>query len=201
MNTLLQKSITCVGAALLTLTVNTTAFAQLCAANVETLKNVAPYKALFTALDPKISPLTTAVNSVLVAPTVPAKTAAYVNMVARIQTVLFPGIGASPRLLLAESDGTVLYDSAQIGKTVTNSTASCGPIGLVPRNSYASFCTKQVNENHNSRIAILDAQLYPCGRGLETKYSTSVNKFQFYVADRMGVYLNNRGTARYSRDQ
>ena len=200
MNTLLQKSMTCVGAALLTLTVTTTALAQVCAQNVEILKNVAPYQALFTALNPRVGALTFLVGTVVTAPTVPAKSAAYNNMVNQIQNVFYPTIGASPRLLLAESDGTVLYDSAQKGKTVVNSTASCGPIGVVPTNSYASFCSKQVNENHNSRIAILDAQLFPCGRGLETKFSTSVNKSQAGAAVRLGAYLNNRGTARYSVD-
>src|SRR5262245_7018851 len=201
MNTLLKKSAVCVGVAVLAVAVNTPAFAGQCATSVTKLLKQAPYKALFDTLHPDVDELSTAVNAMLTAATVGAKETAYNTLVTQIETVLFPGVGATPRLLLAESDGTVIYDSAQIGKTVTNSTASCGTTGSVPRNSYPSFCTKQVNENHNSRIAILDAQLFPCGLGVETKFSTSVNKFQDGVAERMGAYLNNNGTARYSADQ
>lgn len=201
MNTSLKKSAACVGAALLAVAINTAAFAAPCAFGVSKLIKQAPYQALFNTLHPNVDELTTAVDAVLTAANTAAKETAYNAMVTQIETVLFPGIGATPRLLLAESDGTVIYDSAQIGKTVTNSTASCGTTGSVPRNSYPSFCTKQVNENHNSRVAILDAQLSGCGLGLETKFSTSVNKFQAGVAERMGAYLNNSGTARYSEDQ
>jgi hypothetical protein len=201
MNTLLKKSVACVGVALLAVAVNTTAFAAVCASNVSKLIKQAPYQALSNTLHPNVAALEAAVNAVLTAANPAAKETAYNAMVTQIETVLFPGIGSSPRLLLTESDGTVIYDSAQIGKTVTNSNASCGTTGSVSRNSYPSFCTKQVNENHNSRVAILDAQLFPCGLGLETKFSTSVNKFQSGVAERMGDYLNNDGTARYSIDQ
>src|SRR5689334_5825122 len=202
MNTVLKHSMACGAAALLAVAVQTTALAA-CADNVLTLLQAAPYQPLYTTLHPRVADLRTLVNNMLKAPTVSAEATAYNTMKTQIQTVLFPGItsGASPRLLLAESDGTVIYDSAQFGKTVTNNTASCGTLGTVPRNSYASFCTKQVNENHNSRIAILDAQLYTCGLGVETKFSTSVNKTQSYVAERLGDYLDSAGTARYSKDQ
>ncbi len=202
MNTVLKHSMACGAAALLAVAVQTTALAA-CADNVLSLLQVEPYKSLNNTLHPRVPELDTLVKNMLKAPTVSAKEAAYNTMKTRIETVLFPGItsGASPRLLLAESDGTVIYDSAQFGKKVTNTTASCGTQGTVPRNSYPSFCTKQVNENHNSRIAILDAQLYTCGLGVETKFSTSVNKTQSYVAERLGDYLDSEGTARYSKDQ
>ena len=57
-----------------------------------------------------------------------------------------------------------------------------------------------MNENHNSRIAILDAQLYPCGRGVESKLSSTTETTQAYVAYRLGNYLNNAGTVRISQE-
>ncbi|QDQ38990.1 hypothetical protein E3226_000500 [Legionella geestiana] len=159
-----------------------------------------PYKNLFDTLSPKVSALGEKVESMVSAPTVLAKEARYDELVAFIEAT-FPDIGISPRLLLAESDGTVIYDSSQAGKSVVNADSSCGALGVVARNSYASFCTKQVNENHNTRIDMLNAQLWPCATGIETKFSTSVGVFQSYVGIRMGAYLNNNGTARYSQNR
>lgn len=156
-----------------------------------------PYKVLFDTLSPKVSALGEKVESMITAPTVIAKEARYGELVAFVEAT-FPEIGISPRLLLAEADGTVIYDSSQAGKSVVNTDSSCGAEGVVPRNSYASFCTKQVNENHNTRPEILNAQLWPCATGVGTRFSTSVNLFQSYVGVRMGAYLNNNGTARYS---
>jgi hypothetical protein len=201
MTTVLKQAAAGVAVTLLALAVTTTALAQDCAPGVNELLVTAPYQGLLATLQPNGDDLTAAVQAMLLAPTVGEKETAYNAMVSQIETVLFPGLGASPRLLLTESDGTVIYDSAQIGKTVTNDDANCGITGDVPRNSYPAFCTKQVNENHNSRVAILATQLFPCGLGVETKFSTSVNKIQSYVAVRMGDYLNSMGTARYSADQ
>jgi hypothetical protein len=60
------------------------------------------------------------------------------------------------------------------------------------------FTNKTVNENHNSRIAIVSAQLYPCGVGIESKLSTSTGTTESYVALRLGKHLNSAGTARLS---
>src|SRR5215510_11793137 len=103
MNTVLKHSMACGAAALLTLGVHTTALAA-CADNVLSLLTVPPYNALNNTLHPRIPTLKTLVHNMLTS--VGAKQFNYNNMVTQIQTVLFPGIGASPRLLLTESDGT-----------------------------------------------------------------------------------------------
>ena len=65
-------------------------------------------------------------------------------------------------------------------------------------NSLANFKAKAINENHNTRLAILDAQLFPCGFGLETKVSTSVGGVEVAIAKRIGAYMNSLGTVRVS---
>lgn len=96
---------------------------------------------------------------------------------------------AGKRLVITVPDGTVLYDSSK---------------GTL--NTFANFAAKRINENHNSRIAILAAQLYECGIGVETKFSTTDKTTETYVAARLGLgtaaaaasYLNNNGTVRLS---
>lgn len=65
-------------------------------------------------------------------------------------------------------------------------------------NTYQNFKNKVINENHNTRVAILDAQIYDCGVGLETKKSTTDNVVESYVAKRLGNYLDSAGTVRIS---
>lgn len=91
---------------------------------------------------------------------------------------------ASPRLLVAESDGTVVFDSSKSMAT----------------NTYTNWKAKAINENHNSRVAVFACQLFACGVGYETKYSTSVSQNQAYVAIRAGPYLNDAGTYRLSQN-
>lgn len=93
------------------------------------------------------------------------------------------------RMLVALPDGTVVLDTARPDDP-TN-TMSSG-------NSYEHFVEKTVNENHNSRVAILSAQQYPCGVGLERKVSTTTNTSETYFALRLGKHLDSSGTARLS---
>ena len=94
---------------------------------------------------------------------------------------------AGGRLLITVPDGTVLVD-----------TSRDDGIADARFNSYQNFLTKTIKENHNSRISILSAQLYPCGLGVETKRSTTTGRDEHYVAVRLGGNLNNEGTARLS---
>lgn len=93
------------------------------------------------------------------------------------------------RLLIALPDGTVVVDTAE-------------PIDFdnrLPRgNSYQHYQNKTVNENHNTRVAIMSAQQWPCGIGVESKPSTTTGTFQSYVALRLGTHLQSSGTARLS---
>jgi hypothetical protein len=100
------------------------------------------------------------------------------------------------RLLFCETDGTVIFDSAQNGKTVTVDGNS------VARNSYASFSKKLVNENHQSRLAILKSLLSASGRAYETKRSTSTGITETYVSIRLGQSTEaGMGTVRISYAQ
>ena len=93
------------------------------------------------------------------------------------------------RLLIALPDGTVVVDTFQ-------------PVdldNLLPEgNSYEHFQQKTVNENHNTRVAIISAQIYPCGVGVESKASTTTGTFQSYAALRLGGQFLSSGTARLS---
>ena len=99
---------------------------------------------------------------------------------------------AKGRLLITLADGTVVVDTSKL-----DDPANTLPAG----NSFKHFGAKTVNENHNSRIAILDSQLHVCGLGVETKLSTTDNTKESYVAIRLGAHLNNSGTARLSVKQ
>jgi NAD-dependent oxidoreductase involved in siderophore biosynthesis len=85
------------------------------------------------------------------------------------------------RILVTLPDGTVVVDTSK---------------GVL--NTYANFVAKKINENHNSRVAILDTQLFECGLGVETKKSTTDGVVETYVARRLGNYLDNSGTVRIS---
>jgi hypothetical protein len=93
------------------------------------------------------------------------------------------------RMVVTVPDGTVVLDTAR-----TDDPLNTLPVG----NSFAHFQAKTVNENHNSRIAILAAQEYPCGLGLESKLSTTTGQTETYLAIRLGNHLDSLGTARLS---
>jgi hypothetical protein len=93
------------------------------------------------------------------------------------------------RVVVTDPDGLVVVDTAKGAlNTYANFQAGANP---------ATFA-QTINVNHNSRVSILDAQQWPCGVGVETKFSNSVQTFQNYVAVRLGPYLNNSGTYRGS---
>jgi hypothetical protein len=82
-----------------------------------------------------------------------------------------PAVGLSGlRLMFCEADGTVLYDSAQ---------------GV--NNTLQMYRDKKINENHNSRLAIIKALLSASGRGYEVKRSTSTGVVETYLALRLGT--------------
>jgi hypothetical protein len=93
------------------------------------------------------------------------------------------------RVVVTLPDGTVVVDTGKpANTTVTPATGS----------TLANFKAKTINENHNTRLAILDAQQYPCGFGLETKVSTTLGLMETAVAKRLGAYMNSYGTVRVS---
>ena len=96
------------------------------------------------------------------------------------------------RLVITVPDGTVVVDTAR-----PDDPADTQPSG----NSFQHFQGKTVNENHNSRVAVFDAQEWPCGVGIEAKFSTSTGQRELYLAMRLGPHLDNNGTARLSMKQ
>ena len=94
---------------------------------------------------------------------------------------------ATGRVVVTLPDGTVVIDTARDDNTAD------------PRsNSYAHFQAKTINENHNSRLAILGAQQFACGIAVESKLSSSTGLTESYVAIRVGEHLDSLGTIRMS---
>jgi len=155
--------------------VNVDAFAAVsCAPLVVTKIATQPYKGLQDVVTPKVAQLKTSLSAV--------KDVATYNALLTQSTAIASSIGTSGRVLLTLQDGTVVVDTSK-GAT----------------NTYANYTAKKINENHNSRVAILDAQLFECGLGLETKISTTDHAREDYVAVRLGDYLNSTGTVRVSK--
>ncbi|SFE19363.1 hypothetical protein [Nitrosomonas sp. Nm166] len=88
---------------------------------------------------------------------------------------------ANGRIVVTLPDGTVVVDTAK-------GTA----------NTYDKFDAKIINENHNTRVSILAAQIYDCGIGLESKTSSTTGAKEVYLAKRLGAYLDSAGTVRLS---
>ena len=88
------------------------------------------------------------------------------------------------RVLISLSDGTVAFDS--------NSSL----------NSFVDFKEKKINENHNSRVALMSALISSNGVGLELKFSISTNQFTNYIAQCVGLSSqNSMGCVRISINQ
>jgi hypothetical protein len=155
-----------------------------CAPEVPTLLTTnATYKKLDSTLRADAAHLKTLLDAV--------KDQATYNGLLNFARVVATGL-QNGRLLIALPDGTVVVDTSKPNDP--NNTAKQG-------NSFKHFKDKTVNENHNSRIAILDSQLHVCGVGVETKVSTTDHSKESYVARRLGAHLNNSGTARLSVKQ
>jgi hypothetical protein len=147
-----------------------------CAPLVATKVTQAPYSGLNTILSSCLVNLTAKLIAVKDQATyAPLLT----ESIACASHVLPAGHG---RTVITLPDGTVVVDTSK-----------------GPANIFANFAAKKINENHNSRVAILDAQLYECGIGVETKRSTTDGVVENYVARRLGNYLDSSGTARLSQ--
>jgi hypothetical protein len=134
----------------------------------------AQYQALINALVPNVGPLITGLATL--------SEASYPTLLAAAETAA-DAAGATGRVVLTLPDGTVVVDTSR-----TN-------------NTWADFQAKAINENHNSRLAILAAQEYPCGIAIESKVSTSTGLNEGYVALRAGVHLDSWGTIRISSSE
>ena len=142
--------------------------------------HAATYTQVLTALAPAVPALQTGLAAV-------NNQATYATYLAAARTLA--GTVPNGRLLITLPDGTVMIDTGRPDDPTDV---------MATGNSFAHFGSKTVNENHNSRIAILDAQEWPCGVGLERKLSTTTGQTETYVAMRLGAHLDNLGTARLS---
>ena len=87
------------------------------------------------------------------------------------------------RLLVTQPDGSVTYDSSK-----------------GDANTYANAQAGTINENHNTRMSIMSAQLTCDGRGNEIKQSTSTGQTEAYQAQTIkDLYGANKGTVRLSK--
>lgn len=146
-----------------------------CAPQVQAKLAAAPYDTLNTILTPaKVTSFRNKLNAV-------TNQATYSTLLTEANATA--ALLADGRIVVTLPDGTVVVDTSK-----TN-------------NTYANYIAKAINENHNTRVAILDAQIYDCGVGLETKTSSSTGVEEIYVAKRLGVYLNSAGTVRLSHKQ
>jgi hypothetical protein len=155
--------------------VNAVAQTVSCAPLVTAKVARAPYRALNLLLTPRLASLKTKLDAV-------ADQATYAPLLAEANAAA--ASTANGRVVVTLPDGTVVVDTSK---------------GAA--NTYANFVAKTINENHNSRVAILDAQLFECGIGVETKRSATTGAVEVYVARRLGAYLDSSGTARISKRQ
>lgn len=162
-------------AALSITSIDAVAQAVSCAPLVTTKVTQPPYLALDQILAPHVATLRTKLAAV-------RNQTTYATLLAEANATA--ASTANGRVVTTLPDGTVVVD--------TSKGAS---------NTFANFLAKTINENHNSRVAILDTQLFECGIGVETKRSSTTRTIEDAVARRLGVYLNNAGTARMSKTQ
>ncbi len=86
------------------------------------------------------------------------------------------------RILVTFADGTVVYDSSK-----------------GDNNTHQKALEKSINENHMNRIAIMIACLSKLGSATEKKYSTTTNKNEEYMAERLGPSVEDPiGCVRFS---
>lgn len=179
----------------------------------QTVHFTPPYSTIFGALNPATHDLTELVAALVRQNTPCAYNDLYCAAIVtrdRIAAAFNDPNVANARVLIALPDGTVVVDTSKSNDpccdngqcTGGGNNTVCSPTAPCPAepqaNGFCHFKTKAVNENHNSRIAILSAQLAPCGLGYETKFSTSDGRAENYVAIRLGQLFNNEGTVRAS---
>jgi hypothetical protein len=101
----------------------------------------------------------------------------------------FSAAGVSgARILVSLPDGTTVFDSSRIGSS-----------DVAKQNTLENANAKSINENHNSRLAIIAAMLNQSGVGTEKKYSTSTQGFEQALAHRIGKsQVESQGCIRWT---
>lgn len=115
---------------------------------------------------------------------IPGSALQYASVLATCEAIraAFDAAYPASRVLYCAPDGTVIVDTSKVAA-----------------NTFANFQAKAINENHNTRVAVMSAQLSPSGLGAEVKFSTSTLQNEIYAAKFInGVQFNNQGTVRVS---
>jgi len=164
------------------LLVGPTVYAQSCQPDIAVAyaTHADTYSQLFAVLVPQLGTLQLGLAAV-------TNQATYALYLANVKTIA--SSIPTGRMVVTLPDGTVVIDTSKPDDPID---------ALEAGNSYKHFQDKTVNENHNTRVAILAAQQFPCGVGLERKLSTTTGVTESYLAYRLGAYLDSLGTARLS---
>jgi hypothetical protein len=131
-------------------------------------------------------PLESYITNFLISPT----SANYSLMKTMIASQFLPDakkISTSARILVAESDGSVVYDSKQTPAVGTDNNLFTNIRKLKTTPTADNIIEYLINENHASRTSYLAAMLSTSGRAYTIKPSNSTGTLQFYVALRMGA--------------
>ncbi len=162
----------------------TIASAQQCQPGIDTAWPTyrANYDLLWAGLIPHVGNLTTLLDGLSnESPSINQSNYQTLLMTARSIAAAVGG-----RLVVTLADGTVVVDTSHPdGETPVNA------------NSYAHFVAQSINQNQNSGIAIMAAQMFPCGVAIESKRSTT-GDVESHFAVRLGPHLSSSGTARLS---
>jgi hypothetical protein len=143
-------------------------YRQNCARHTQNLiKDIPAYQTLFQTLSPNINALSALLFAVQQNS---ANYTALLNFCLTLAAELPTG-----RIVAIDPDGLVAVDTGKGGlNTYANYQAGANP---------ATFANA-INVNHMSRISFINTQEWPCGLGVETKFSNSVQTTQNYVAIR-----------------
>ena len=111
----------------------------------------------------------------------------YDAMIPKINTFLNSAkiIDSTARILVAQSDGTVVYDSKSSNNVFTNINLYKTTSTTIGSTTYLKD-SYLINENHASRTSYLAAMLSSSGKAYTIKPSSSTFTNQFYVALRLG---------------
>jgi plastocyanin len=137
------------------------------------------YQSLVEAIGPSAGSLIVQLAAVTDAPSYDALLATANAVAAGVPT---------GRLVISLADGTVVLDTSRDDHTAAPES-----------NSFQHFVDKTIGENQHSRVAVLAAQQYPCGFGLETGFSSAASATEAVLALRAGSHLDSLGTLTLSR--
>lgn len=143
----------------------------------------------------------------IVKPGVIKKFKSLVEKVYRTQTQASysPLFSYSKKIASKLKNGRIVVCQQDAGIVIIDTAQPDDPDNLLPQgNSLEHWLSNTVNpSNHNTRLAIFSAQLYPCGIGAETALSASVGQLQAGVAFRLNTsvkdYTQSSGTVRLSQ--